>query len=72
MAMKSHTSTPKSKQKMWDICVIYVNLRSINVRIITRWRSWLRHCSRSRKVVGSIPDIESQEFFIDIILPAAL
>ena len=22
----------------------------------TRWRSWLRHCATSRKVVGSIPD----------------
>ena len=22
----------------------------------TRWRSWLRHCSGSRKVAGSIPD----------------
>ena len=22
----------------------------------TRWRSWLRHCSTSRKVTGSIPD----------------
>jgi len=21
-----------------------------------RWRSWLRHCATSRKVVGSIPD----------------
>ena len=20
------------------------------------WRSWLRHCARSRKVAGSIPD----------------
>jgi len=22
----------------------------------TRWRSWLRHCATSRKVVGSIPN----------------
>jgi len=22
----------------------------------TRWRSWLRHCAKSRKVAGSIPD----------------
>ena len=22
----------------------------------TRWRRWLRHCSTSRKVAGSIPD----------------
>ena len=22
----------------------------------TRWRSWLRHCATSRKVMGSIPD----------------
>ena len=29
----------------------------------TRWRSWLRHCAKSRKVAGSIPD-----GVIDIIL----
>jgi hypothetical protein len=23
---------------------------------VTRWRSWLRHCTTSRKVEGSIPD----------------
>ena len=22
----------------------------------TRWRNWLRHCTKSRKVAGSIPD----------------
>jgi hypothetical protein len=33
----------------------------------TRWRSWLRHCAKSRKVAGSIPDGVS-----NIILPAAL
>ena len=22
----------------------------------TRWRSWLRHCTTSRKVTGSLPD----------------
>ena len=22
----------------------------------TRWRSWLRHCAKSRKIAGSIPD----------------
>ena len=56
MTMKSYMSTPKSKQEMWDTCVIYVNLISVNVRIMTRWSSWLRHCATSRKVVGSIPD----------------
>jgi hypothetical protein len=35
----------------------------------TRWRSWLRHCATSRKV--RFP-IVSLDFFIDIILPAAL
>jgi len=34
-----------------------------------RWRTWLMHCPTSRKVAGSIPDLE---FFIDIILPPAL
>jgi hypothetical protein len=24
--------------------------------LYTRWRSWLRHCAKNRKVVGSIPD----------------
>jgi hypothetical protein len=37
----------------------------------TQWRSWLRHCTISWKVAGSIPD-GIMEFFIDIILPAAL
>jgi hypothetical protein len=23
----------------------------------TRWRSWLRHCAKSRKFVGSIPNV---------------
>jgi len=36
----------------------------------TRWRSWLRHCSTSRKVSGLFP-LESLEFFTDIIFPAA-
>jgi len=31
---------------------------------------WLRHCATSRKATGSIPD--GVEFFIDIILPAAV
>jgi hypothetical protein len=29
------------------------NLRNTGV---TRWRSWLRHCATSWRVVGSIPD----------------
>jgi len=37
----------------------------------TRWRSWLRHCATNRKVAGSI-HVVRLEFFIDIILPAAL
>ena len=37
----------------------------------TQWRSWLRHCATSQKVMGSIPDV-SLEFFIDFILPATL
>ena len=38
----------------------------------TQWRSWLRHCAKSRKIAGSIPDGVIGFFFIDIILPAAL
>jgi hypothetical protein len=37
----------------------------------TQWRSWLRHCATSWKVVGLILDCVT-EFFIDIILLAAL
>jgi hypothetical protein len=33
------------------------------------WRSWLIHCATIRKVAGSISNLE---YFIDIILPAAL
>jgi hypothetical protein len=32
---------------------------------------WLKHCAKSRKVAGSIPD-GVIGIFIDIILPAAL
>jgi hypothetical protein len=33
-------------------------IRSIKVgyEVVTRWRSWLRHCATFRKVAGSIPD----------------
>jgi hypothetical protein len=44
----------------------------INKCRCTRWRSWLRHYSTSRKVAGWIPDGVIGFFFIDIILPAAL
>jgi len=27
-----------------------------SLRLMVRWRSWLRHCATSRKVAGSIPD----------------
>jgi hypothetical protein len=37
----------------------------------TRWRSWLRHFARNRKVAGSIPD-GVIGIFIDIILSVAL
>jgi hypothetical protein len=37
----------------------------------TWWSSWLRHCSTSRKVAGSIPD-GVIGIFIDLALPAAL
>ena len=34
-------------------------------KLATRWRNWLRHCAKSRKVAGLMPDDV-------IILPAAL
>jgi hypothetical protein len=34
-------------------------------------RSWLKNCATSRKVAGSNP-MMLPEYFIDIILPAAL
>ena len=40
-------------------------------RRATRWRRWLCQCVTSWKVAGSIP-VGVTEFFIDIILPAAL
>jgi hypothetical protein len=36
--------------------LILENNIDIIIRKITRWRSWLRQCARSRKVAGSIPD----------------
>jgi hypothetical protein len=38
---------------------------------ISKWPLLFKHCATSLKVAGSIPDV-SWEFFIDIILPAAL
>ena len=46
-------------------------LISYGIQLCRRWHSWMRHCATSRKVAGSIPD-GSLEYFIDIILPAAL
>jgi len=37
----------------------------------TQWHSWLGYCTTSCKVTVSIPE-GALEFFIDIILPAAL
>ena len=37
---------------MLPFTYIQEQLRTIG----TRWRSWLRHCAKSRKVAGSIPD----------------
>jgi len=31
---------------------------------IIRWRSWLRHCTTSRKVAGSIPDGVIGSFYL--------
>jgi hypothetical protein len=41
------------------------------LRIITRWRNWLRYCAINQKVAGSIQDVKL-EFFTDIILPSAV
>ena len=39
---------------------------------VTWWRSCLRHCAASRKVACSIPEGVIVEFFIDVILLAAV
>jgi len=44
---------------------------SLNHQWGTQWHSWLGYCTTSCKVTGWIPD-GALEFFIDIILPAAL
>ena len=38
------------------------------IQRVTWWCSWLRHCSTSRKVAGSIPDGVLGIIFIHIIL----
>jgi hypothetical protein len=38
---------------------VFVGMMDIILRLISkgpRWRSWLRHCTTNRKVVGSIPN----------------
>jgi len=34
---------------------MFVFLENVTLERGTRWRSWLRHCARSRKFAGSIP-----------------
>ena len=38
---------------LYNVFDIYYNL---NLYWVIRWRSWLRHCATSQKVVGSIPN----------------
>jgi hypothetical protein len=46
--------------QMHDIRLSHLTLVELMGLILceggTRWRSWLRHCAKSRKVSGSIPD----------------
>ena len=44
--------------------IVQLNLRTVSHlgmsyldRELMRWRSWLRHCAKSQKVAGSIPDV---------------
>ena len=50
----------------------YVNFDFYQYWDDTRCGSWFRHCATSQKVSGSILDFVIGNFFIDIILPAAL
>jgi hypothetical protein len=59
-------STRKGKarnEKVFCCCCLCINKEMFNVRGGTRWRSWLRHCSTSRKVAGSFPMV-SLEFIM--------
>jgi hypothetical protein len=48
--IQAHTATSKMHMKLHNTpLVLHLSLWG------TRWRSWLRHCSTSRKVAGSIP-----------------
>ena len=59
---------PGTKGKLYDLthnCIIlcgcfrFVDAVTFNKLVtvqLLQWRSWLRHCARSWKVAGSIPD----------------
>jgi len=68
----SNLATKKECKILHEIAYIFY---SFTPYVAVFWaifaRSWLRHCAASRKVAGSIPEV-SLEFFIDLILPAAL
>jgi hypothetical protein len=34
----------------------FIQHYKVSILRVTRWCSWLRHCTTSRKVAGSIPD----------------
>jgi len=63
--------TPRVHQSEME----HFNWITINISLAflggVRWRSWLRHCSITRKVAGSISD-GVIAIFIDIALPAEL
>jgi len=56
------TETPNEIKFLGKIGKYLLELRRYVVRFETSedggtwWRSWLRHCATSRKVVGSFPD----------------
>ena len=52
------TSSATTMTRHSSRCVVDYSAVSANVFSFggTRWRSWLRHCSTSRNIAGSIPD----------------
>jgi hypothetical protein len=48
--------TVKHLQKYWSFGQEVTNQKAKKGAPSTWWRSWLRHCTTSLKVAGSIPD----------------
>jgi len=71
--LSSWRPTLKTALSSWEKKVRKIKCSTVDLFVgKTRWCNWLRHCATSQKVAEFDSLWGSMEFFIDIILPAAL